>query len=169
MKKNALLILTVLGCMVIMSCASAPPAPMTDQGYPYEIMVHCDRGNPPAEHADSVEQIADWMERDLVNRLNSSGYKAQLINSKSDFAPQDGRYLLYITVTKYNPGSSAARMIVGFGAGSASMDNSYDMYGKAKDPFYTWDDGVGTSGDWRRIARKMNENTVKKVNANLSE
>ena len=55
-------------------------------------------------------------------------------------------------------------MPVGFGAGAASLDNHYELLGPDLDLIMAWDDGVGTSGDWKRLPRKLNSNTVKKVN-----
>jgi hypothetical protein len=50
--------------------------------------------------------------------LGRAGYSARQIDSRSEFDPSSGEYLLPVKVIKYNPGSKAARILVGFGKNS---------------------------------------------------
>ena len=113
-------------------------------------------------------EVGQWMERDLLNMLRRSGYDAALIESKGEFEAREGRYLLTVRIESYNPGSSAARFLVGFGAGAASLDNHYEFYGTAPQPLMIWDDGVGTSEHWTKLPRKLNANTVRKITERLT-
>jgi hypothetical protein len=171
MKKYPI-VMWLVACMVLIAgCARVPRAPLSDTGQKIEIMVFSDRGS-PAEMTERQYkyriEVGQYMERDLINRLSRSGYEAKLINSKDEFEPSVGRYLLTVKMVSYNPGSSAARILVGFGAGAASLDNKYEFYGAGSEPIMAWDDGVGTSEHWSRLPKKLNANTVKRITEKLS-
>lgn len=171
MKKYPIVMCLVLFVMLVAGCARAPRAPLSDAGEKIEIMVFSDRGN-PAEMTERQYkyriEVGQYMERDLINRLRRSGYRTALINSKDEFEARAGQYLLIVKIVSYNPGSSAARILVGFGAGAASLDNKYEFYGAGQEPIMAWDDGVGTSEHWTRIPRKLNANTVKRITGKLT-
>lgn len=171
MKRHPIAICLALSLLLVTGCATAPRAPLTDAGEKIEIMVLSNRGN-PSEMTERQYQyrveVGQWMERDLLNMLRRSGYEAALIESKGEFEARKGRYLLTVKIESYNPGSSAARMLVGYGAGAASLDNHYEFYGAAPQPLMTWDDGVGTSQHWKRLPRKLNANTVRKITEKLT-
>lgn len=171
MKKYPIVMCLVLFVVLVAGCARAPRAPLSDAGERIEIMVFSDRGN-PAEMTERQYkyriEVGQYMERDLINRLKRSGYRTELINSKNEFEARAGRYLLIVKIVSYKPGSSAARILVGFGAGAASLDNKYEFYGAGKEPIMAWDDGVGTSEHWTRIPRKLNANTVKRITGKLT-
>jgi len=171
MKKYPIVMYLVLCMLLVAGCARAPRAPLTDTGQKIEIMVLSDRGN-PAEMSERQYkyriEVGQYMERDLIKRLRKSGYEASLINSKEEFEARSGRYLLTVKMVSYNPGSSAARILMGFGAGAASLDNKYEFYGTGPEPIMAWDDGVGTSEHWSRLPRKLNSNTVKRITKKLT-
>lgn len=171
MKKYPIVMCLVLFVMLVAGCARAPRAPLADAGEKIEIMVFSNRGN-PAEMTERQYkyriEVGQYMERDLINRLKRSGYRALLINSKDEFEARAGRYLLIVKIVSYNPGNSATRIFVGFGAGAASLDNKYEFYSAGQKPIMAWDDGVGTSEHWTRIPRKLNVNTVKRITEKLT-
>jgi hypothetical protein len=137
----------------------------------YSLSVLMDPGleGLPANEANSRKQISDWMGGDAVRVFaGRGGYKTQLITSKDKFTAGPDTLLLTVKIVKYNPGSKAARMIVGFGAGSCSLDIHYELHGAGKDPILSADDGVGSSVEWNRLARKLNENMLRAVNAKLA-
>ena len=171
MKKYPVVMCLVLCVLLVAGCARAPRAPLSDTGQKIEIMVFSDRGS-SAEMTERQYkyriEVGQYMERDLINRLRRSGYRTELINSKDEFEARAGRYLLIVKIVNYNPGSSAARILVGFGAGAASLDNKYEFYGAGPEPIMVWDDGVGTSEHWSRLPRKLNANTAKKITEKLT-
>jgi len=171
MKKYSIIMCLVLFVMLVAGCARVPQAPLTVAGEKIEIMVFSDRGN-PAELTERQYkyriEVGQYMERDLINLLRRSGYQATLITSKDKFEAHASRYLLIVKIVSYNPGSSAARMFVGFGAGAASLDNKYEFYGAGQEPIMVWDDGVGTSEHWTKILKKLNTNTVKRITEKLT-
>ena len=149
----------------------APARPnVAPAGAKTEIVVLCDRGA-TADLAPRQQQwrneVGAWMEPDLVRELNRAGYQASLIASRDKFEVRAGRYLLAVKITSYNPGSTAARIMVGYGAGSAALNTHYELFGADAKAVLTWDDGVGTSQNWQRLPRKLNENTVKRLNDHL--
>ncbi len=111
-------------------------------------------------------EIGRYMEPDLIRRLNRTGYNATLIQSASEYQPGPDSYLLSMEITSYNPGSSAARMLVGFGAGACALDMNYEVQKDGR-VIRRWQDGIGTSGDWRRLPIALNDKLVRKLNAEL--
>ena len=58
----------------------------------------------------------------MVNLLRKrGGYQSRALGLNETFKPAPNTYLLSIKVLKYNPGSKAARMLVGYGAGAVSL------------------------------------------------
>jgi hypothetical protein len=119
-----------------------------------------------ARQAKAQSNIADYMDNDLVRvfgRYAKAGYEAKLIEKRQDFTPQSGNYLLTVKIVDYNPGSKAARMIVGYGAGGVSLKIHYELFADGKNAILTKDDGVFSGIEWTRAARKLNENMAKAV------
>ena len=159
----------LMAIVTLFGCARSGSVPLTDTGKKVEIILLAHRGDPATMNERQYQfrnEVGEWMERDLLNMLRRSGYEARQIATRKDFTPKEGRYLLEVTIDGYNPGSSAARMVVGFGAGAASLDNSYALTAEQQ-PLLTWSDGVGTSQHWTRLPRTLNERAVKKVSEYL--
>ncbi|EKD25855.1 MAG: hypothetical protein ACD_79C01467G0001, partial [uncultured bacterium] len=115
-------------------------------------------------------QIAKWLQGDLRKLLIKRGkYEARIISSADDFRKGQDEYLIDIKIMRYNPGSKAARIIVGFGAGSASLDIHYELIGPSGKTLLSKDDGCGTSLDWQRLARKLNENILSSIKPVIAE
>lgn len=118
----------------------------------------------PGASDRSTKQMADRMERDLKSVLDKRGhYSSRIIRSRDEFKTAKDEYLLAVKISRYNPGSKAARMIVGFGAGSASLDIHYDYINPEGETVLSKDDGCGTSLDWQRLARKLNEGILENI------
>ena len=106
-------------------------------------------------------QIMENMRKDLRNILSKrGGFNARILESKSEFRKGEQEYLLDVLITQYKPGSKAARIIVGFGAGAASLDIRYELISPRGKKLLSKEDGCGTSLDWRRLSRKLNENIL---------
>jgi len=113
-------------------------------------------------------QMGTRMERDLKNVLDRRGdYNSRILRSRDEFKQGEGEYLLNVRIVRYNSGSKAARIIVGFGAGAASLDIHYEFSGPNGNILLSKDDGCGTSLDWQRLARKLNENMLAAIQARL--
>jgi hypothetical protein len=114
-------------------------------------------------------QIATRMERDLKNVLEKRGdYRARILQSADEFKADQDEYLLNVKIVSYNSGSKAARIIVGFGAGTATLNIHYELTNPRGAKVLSKDDGAGTSLDWQRLARKMNENILEAVQQRLA-
>ena len=108
-------------------------------------------------------EVRNYMERELPRRLARYGFDARVIRQRSEYAgAAAGRHLLVVHYDSYNPGSSAARVVVGFGAGAASLDLSMALF-QGDAPPQTWKDGCGTSAHWSRIIVKLDDNMGKKL------
>jgi len=114
---------------------------------------------------DQREQLNDWMGRDLVTMLNKAGYEATLIENRNQY--KSGTYLLKVTIVKYNAGSKAARIIVGYGAGSVGLDTKYELFAPEGNRILSDEHGVGSGRDWTFCARKLNTQTVDAVKNKL--
>jgi hypothetical protein len=112
-------------------------------------------------------QCGEFMEKDLLNVLEIAGIDAELIKSKADYKAGEGTHLLVVRIKEYNPGSAAARIMVGFGAGATSMKTRYELFGSGTTPLVAEDLGLGSSIDWRKVIRKLDEQTVDGVRGKL--
>lgn len=110
------------------------------------------------------EQLAKWWEVDLVNVLTRrGGYEAKLIKTQDEFIEGTDSYLLTSKILNYNPGSKAARMVVGFGAGHCSMDLHNEFYYGENKQGFAKDEHVASGRDWKNVARKHNELILKAI------
>ena len=167
MNKGVLVLSCLMAVSILSGCATRSRAPVLASGEKVHIYVVSDRGNSEEMESRQWEyrsEVGNFMEPNLVRRLKDYGYDSTLLKSKSEFKPGKDRYLLCTKMTSYNPGSSAARMLVGFGAGSASLNMHYDFYETTSKKVLSWDDGVGTSQHWSKLPTKLNINTALKLN-----
>ena len=102
-------------------------------------------------------EVRDYMERELPRRFARYGLDARMIRDRGSHAPEGGRHLLVVQYLSYNPGSSAARIVVGFGAGAAALDIQASLFDGQKE-LLSWKDGCGTSGHWSRLVNKLDAN-----------
>jgi len=114
---------------------------------------------------DQREQLNDFMGKDLVRMLNKAGYEASLIENRNQYTK--GTYLLKVTIIRYNAGSKAARIVVGFGAGAVSLDTRFELFAPGGNLVVSDEHGVGSSMDWTSCARKLNKQTVEAVSGKL--
>ncbi len=170
LRKIAITISLVIGTLLFSGCVTSS-APQTSTGEKIKISVLSDRGDPKKMESRQWQyrnEVGAYMERDLINRLNRTGYDANLITSRKEHTSGPGRYLVEVSIKSYNPGSSAARILVGFGAGACSLDIHYAVFGSGSKAIMEWDDGIGTAGDWRRLPVALNNKLVHKLNAELA-
>jgi len=167
MKHLVLPILFAITGFFLGGCPGAKmKAPLTGDGRSYSLAVLYDRGITEDKTRDQVEQLhqlGEWAERDLMWMLRRAGYSARQIADRSEFNPSSGEYLLSVRVIKYNPGSKAARILVGFGAGSCSLDRFYELYGDGPEPLLSRDQGVGSSIDYSAVVQKLNQEMIDDV------
>ncbi|TAL28184.1 MAG: DUF4410 domain-containing protein [Nitrospirae bacterium] len=170
--KKFLGVITILAVIFAAGAAfSASKAPELEGGGKISVFILVDRGitnnmNDRQERAQN--DIGDWMGDDLVKMFNKAGYEATLIEKRNEYTPGPGKYLLKATIVNYDPGSKAARMFVGYGAGAASMDMRYELSGKGES-LLNYEDGVGSGRDWRYVARKLNDTAMKRVTEKMNE
>ena len=125
-----------------------------------------------ARLAKSQTALANWMKNDLIKvfaRYAKAGFQAKLIEKRSDFIPRPNNYLLNVKITDYRPGSRAARIVVGFGAGGLSIKIHYELFAEGLNTLITKDDSVYSGREWMYAARKLNQNTAKAVIEKLKD
>ena len=116
----------------------------------------------PKEYEQRLD-LKNYMVRTLPVKMQRHGIEGRIIGEKSDYAGE-GRQLLVVRYVRYNPGATAARIIVGFGAGAASLDVSCELLDGDRQ-LLAWEDGCGTSEHWQRLVNKLNDNAVLKLKA----
>jgi len=177
MKNSVSLVVAVLMAVVMMivcsACARAPrdASDKANSGKASSakgttLYVLIDRGIEPSftnYQVNNRDQIGEYMERDLPAVLKKSGFNARLIDKRSEYKPAAGSYLLTVKITNYNAGSKVARRFVGFGAGAASMDTHFELFGSGSTPLLSDNQSVGSGRDWKNVVRKVNELTTKAV------
>ena len=170
--KKLCVILAAMALLFSFGCAGPRlKAPKDPSGNRYMIAVLLDKGitdRLSSEQVDQRYQLCNWMEKDLMRMLKKAGYQARRINERSEFSPASGEYLLSVKVINYNPGSKAARLLIGFGAGSTSLDIYYELYGRSPKAILSRDDGVGSSIEWTKVVQKLNQKMVDEVSRTLS-
>jgi hypothetical protein len=176
---NVIVLLTVILMVVLSACAKAPKeasdkaeSGKASSAKVANLFVLIDRGIEKSFTETQVknrEQIGEFMEHDLPAVLKKAGLNARIISKRSEYRPAAGSYLLTVKITNYNPGNTAARMFVGYGAGSTSMDTHFELYGSGSKPLLSDDQSVGSSVDWRKVIRKIDEQTTKAVAKKVGE
>jgi hypothetical protein len=154
--------------LLLTACGSKGPT--TPSGDPLAILAFFDRGTAgmAPEKIQQVDQLANWMEPDLIRILNNYGYAATQVNDpNTPVGP--GRYLLRVRIVEYNAGSKAARMFVGYGAGAARLDTAFELIGPDGSVYASGAPSVASGRDWNYAARKVNEQTVTSVTARLRQ
>ena len=151
---------SVIAAALLLMGGSAVSA--TAAGPALDILI--EEGNSAELDAKQYQQRVDlknYMAQTLPVKFGRHGIEARVIPAKSDYAG-NGRQLLVVHYDRYNPGKTAARIIVGFGAGAASLDVTHALYDGEKQ-LMTWTDGCGTSEHWQRLVNKINDNAVIKL------
>jgi hypothetical protein len=142
-----------------------PKADRSDKNLNISVLMDIGDDNLSQDQIEQREQLNGWMGKDLVRLLNKAGYRANLIENRSLY--KSSAYLLKITIVRYNAGSKAARIIVGFGAGAVSLDTRYELFAPSGKLILSDEHGVGSSIEWTSCARKLNKQTLKAVSNKL--
>lgn len=156
--RKTLMIMPAAICLLLLGCASAPKAPMGPDGKKIAIEVSVDGGyeqidasNP--KHVNQRNQLVNYMKKTTVEQLKASGYEASLLDSAK--GPSQGARTLALRIDNYNPGSAAARVLVGLGAGAATLDVSA-VYKEGANVLLTTQKSFASGRDWRKIVKKIN-------------
>ena len=160
MKKIVLLLVLLL---TLVGCNRPPSAAVKADGSHYSVQFLVDAGitaDMTEQQVRAQRQMATWMENDLLSLLTRAGYQAAPVSSSAQFKGGSGSYLLQVKVVRYNPGSKAARMLVGFGAGATSLDIQYQILNGQKQQLEDRADGVGSSRDWTYCGRVLNQRMI---------
>ncbi len=158
--------LLTVALLALTSCASLRAATAPD-GSPYTLEVFFDR-NSTLRNPEQVEQVVGFMEPDLHQILSNTGYEVVQSSNPETFVPGPNRFLLIIKVVNYDPGSKAARILVGFGAGALVLDTQHLLYSGPGQLLLQASGTVGSARDWNYAARKINQQISHQVTQALS-
>jgi hypothetical protein len=148
--------------IALAGCGASVKAPRAPDGGPTKVQVVVDMGyaGKTEDQANQLKQVEDFLKPDLMSRLTDVGYSAEYIAAREQFTAGPGKVLLVVTVLNYNPGSKAARMLVGFGAGSAALDERFELFADGATALLSQDNGRASSKDWTDICRRTNKDMV---------
>jgi Domain of unknown function (DUF4410) len=156
--------------LALSACGGGGKAPTMPGGAKIALLVSFDRGTEgkPPEKVQQVGQLADYAEPDFLAILNKMGYEASRVDDPNT-QPGPGRYVVRYRIIEYNAGSKAARMFVGYGAGSARLDTGYELIGPDGSSYTKGAPSVASSRDWKNAAHKVNQETAKAIDARLHQ
>ena len=165
-------------CFLSSACRSSRVATATDSQAKttsigqLKLDVLIDEGSPADMNEKQFgfrKELRTYMERDLPRKMARQGIDMRLINSLTqNTGTADQPPLLIIRYESYNPGSSAARMWVGYGAGAAALDISMSLCKGGKE-IQGWKDGCGTSQNWSRLVNTLDDRLTKRTKELLSK
>lgn len=167
MKRLALLMLILVA---FAGCTSTQKAAVRADGNKYVVKFLIDAGvtsELTADQAQRQRQVASWMENDLLTMLNRAGYQAAPITNSTEYKATEGSYLLQAKISNYNPGSQAARVLVGFGAGAASLDIQYQLVNGHGKQLIDRADGVGSGRGWTYCCRELNQRMLNQLSSSV--
>lgn len=169
MQKFGIIVTVSLISLIAVCCGPSIRAPKLGGGRKVLLQVYVDRGleGKTPDQQNQHNQLGEYMELNLREMAADFGYETQQIASPDAFTPGDATYLLSIKVVNYNPGSKAARLLVGFGAGSASLDTHYDLIATDHQAIFSKDHGRASSKDWRNICRRLNKDMLIAISEKL--
>lgn len=169
--------IVVVSCMVSLcflssACRSSRAATGMDSQYQstrmgnQQLDVLIDEGNTAdmnVKQAGLRSELRMRMVSDLPRKMARQGIDIRFITSLSQNTGAAGSApLLIVRYDVYNPGSTAARMVVGFGAGAASLDISLSLCKDGKE-VQGWKDGCGTSQHWSRLINTLDDRMSKRT------
>lgn len=161
-------IVVVLGiAALVASCGSRTKAPTLDGTKKIRLQIVLDHGVNNAEltegQVNQRTQVGTWMEGDIVKVANNVGFEAELIQNRDAYQYAEGKYLLVVKIDNYNPGSKAARMVVGMGAGATSLTVQAELFGDGDTALFADALASGSGRDWNYCARACNEQAIKRT------
>ena len=165
MKKISLLF--ALSLLALSGCASGPKAPAGADGGKIPVLVLIDGGWDEVDaskpnHMQQRTQLVDFMRKSAVEQLNRSGYDASSIDSLGQYDSRSASRLLTIKIEHYSSGSAAARILVGFGAGAATLDTRA-VYKAKGTKLFEADNSIASGRDWRKTVKKTNILIMRKM------
>ena len=166
LKLAGLLVLTlvVAGCghqrANVNSAAGEAVAVLVDPGF---------TANMDGAAEAQCRQVADFMRKDLVSRLERQGYEVEVLHQRSEFTPATGQHLLMVQIESYAPESKTARTLVGFGTESTSLDTTYTIVHGDGKTLVSATDSVGSGRDWKFCCRALNERLIKVLASELAK
>ena len=101
-----------------------------------------DKSGDPARVAQSRAEIEDKFSKMIVEALRKKGYTADLANKSG----KKNKLTLSGKVSQVKNGSSAARMLVGMGAGSAKMFTNFKLTNSKTNEVISGFEIIATSG-----------------------
>lgn len=143
----------------------APKAFAEGKGKLGSIQVLFDRGldGKTGEQANQYNQVGDYFEPYFIRLFAKTGYTVTKITSRDQFVAASDQYLLTVKTVNYNPGSKAARMWVGMGAGATTMKIHFELFGTEKEALLVKDQERGSSRDWQFLCTKLSDDALQQV------
>ena len=166
-------VMLVFGCKTTQSTSSKSVSKPVAPKNSVSVYVLVDRGikaNMNAFIKSQYNSVGLWMENNLVETLEKTGYKPYLIQNRKAYKHGPGKYLLKVIITNFGGGTPGVRIGWRYrGGGVETLNTRYELFGKSSKPFLAKTHGTSSSRGWRRCAKKLNEDTVLAVTERLNK
>ena len=164
----------VFSSIVALGCTTTPKLTFDPTINVYYVI---DKGVPTDSDAKQVDakqieqrdQVGTSLSESLFSALKRRGINSTPLRAQGDFKPSAKNYLLVVKITRYDAGNKAARMLVGFGAGSASMDSHFELSSAPGKVVDQGDPSIASGRDWRFIVQKTTEIISSSVERSLAK
>ncbi len=182
MMKKSLRILVLIAAWSLGCGGTGKKAPTTRSGKQITVHVHLDRGVPgrsllPGEIPDEAtgterNQLANWMENDLVTVLNEAGYRASFLRTPDEHVGGPGTCIVKIVLASYLPARRNAGVAAGLGEGASEIRVSYELFvgqGEKERRLLSNDRTRSSGRSWEHLAHQLNETIAEDVTERLGE
>jgi hypothetical protein len=166
--------LPLMGLLLGLSgCGGGVTAPSAPDGSPIQIMLLFDANIPISaseeEKADQ-QQVAEWIESDLIRRFTEGGYQVTNTDDVQRFEPGRGKYLLTVKIEEYVPASATPRVEAGLGAGTTIINIYAELFQDNHTiPKLRLKKGHVTARNWQVCAEEVTSNAAKDISKRIHE
>ena len=159
-------------CLTALACGGSVKAPQLADGSKITLFIYVDRGineKTPDDKKAKLNELGEWMERDIVRTFKEGGYEVKLIESRGDYTYGKNEYLMTFEIDKYEPADAAYEAERGLGAGIVSIDAYAELFKDSDKPLLKRKDGVSSGRDWTYVAGKVNQKILPDMSERIHE
>lgn len=158
--------LASMGLLAVLALACAARPAVVRDGKRVMIFVLVDRASDfrmSVDDRDSREDMAQFIEADLVERLRAEGFLATTIASRDQLIEAPTHYLVTVRLLDVRLVGRGARGVVGFAAGPTLLKANLTVTRPDGQPFVSYDDESNTVRDWNVCPSEVDERLVERV------
>jgi hypothetical protein len=169
MKKH-IMIMAVFFVITAFTIGCGAKSPMMQDGKQITVFVLLDRGikdSMTENERNDRNEVAPFMEQNLVDMLNREGYNATPIQNRNQYVQGSANYLITVNIPMLRLVGRAARAWLGYAASPTILHVHYEVSGPNNAPMLSYDDEDSTMRDWTHSPREVNQRLVQKLKDHL--